>query len=90
MGSFTIHSIDPELDERLTQESRRRRTSKNRLVKDLLSRALGMAVEGYVNDDYREFCGLWTAEERREFEANQAENSRIDASDWGGNAPRAR
>lgn len=34
MGSFTIHSLDEELDRRLSEEARRRKTSKNRLVFD--------------------------------------------------------
>ena len=82
MPSITIHAIDPELDKRLSEEARRRKTSKNRLVKELLARSLGLPVEGRMPDDYREFCGLWTAEEYAEFAARQADNSRIDPVDW--------
>ena len=82
MASITIHAIDSELDRRLAEEARRRKTSKNRLVKELLARSLGLPVAGKMPDDYREFCGLWTAEEYAEFNARQAENSRIDTDDW--------
>ena len=82
MASITIHAIDSELDRRLAEEARRRKTSKNRLVKELLARSLGLPVEGKMSDDYREFCGLWTAEEHAEFAARQADNSRIDPVDW--------
>lgn len=82
MGSFTIHSVDEELDRRLSEEAMRRKTSKNRLVKDLLARSLGMRTEGRLHDDYREFCGLWSAEEGREFDARQEDNSRVDPEEW--------
>ena len=52
------------------------------VVKELLARSLGLPVEGKMSDDYREFCGLWTAEEHAEFAARQADNSRIDPVDW--------
>ena len=82
MGSITIHKIDTVLDQRLTEEARRRKTSKNNLVKELLARSLGLAVDGNMPDDYREFCGLWAAEEYAEFTGRQAHNSRIDPGDW--------
>ena len=82
MGSFTIHSVDEELDRRLSEEAMRRKTSKNRLVKDLLARSLGMPTGGKLHDDYREFCGLWSAEEASEFDARQEDNSRVDPEEW--------
>jgi hypothetical protein len=82
MSSITIHSLDTELDSKLTAEARRRKTSKNRLVKEILARSLGMPEKGRYADDYREFCGVWTVEERAAFERGQGDNSRIDDEDW--------
>jgi hypothetical protein len=82
MSSITIHNMDNKLDRSLSDEAKRRKTSKNRLVKELLARALGLPASGTYSDDYREFCGLWTAEELAEFKASQADNSRIDEEDW--------
>ena len=82
MTSITIHKIDSYLDQRLTEEAKRRKTSKNSLVKELLARSLGLPVKGKLSDDYSEFCGLWTAEERAEFEARQTENSKSDPEEW--------
>ncbi len=82
MASFTVHDVDRGLDERLALEARRRKTSKNRLVKDLLSRSLGLSTEGAYADDYREFVGLWCAEESRAFRLALADNERVDAGDW--------
>jgi len=82
MSSITIHALDSSLDLRLTEEARSRKKSKNQLVKDLLARSLGMPVEGKYADDYREFCGLWSAGELASFYATQTENSSVDAMDW--------
>ena len=82
MASITIHKIDSDLDQRLTEEAKRRNVSKNSLIKELLARSLGLPIKGKMSDDYSEFCGLWTAEEYAEFEARQAENSNFDPEDW--------
>ncbi len=82
MGSLTIHSINPELDVRLTEEAKRNKTSKNQLVKDVLAKSLGMPNGGRYADDYREFCRLWTQGEREAFDAFQSDNERIDEGDW--------
>ena len=84
MSGLTIHGIDPALDRRLADEARRRRTSKNRLVKELLATALGLPVEGEHRDDYAEFCGLWSAEERVAFDARLRDVSTVEPADWTG------
>ncbi len=82
MGSITIHNLDAALDRKLSDEAKRRKTSKNRLVKELLAASLGLPVDGSFSDEYREFCGIWAAEELEEFNASQTENRRIDEEDW--------
>jgi len=81
MSSITIHALEPALDQRLSEEARLHRKSKNQLVKDLLARSLGMPVDGKYADDFREFCGLWSVEELAAFNAAQTENSSVDAAD---------
>ena len=81
MSSIAIYELDESLDRRLSDEARRRATSKDRLVKELLAASLGLRVEGRYADDYREFCGLWRAEAAAAFEAAQADNARVDAED---------
>jgi len=82
MGSITIHDLDVTLDQKLTEEAKRSRKSKNQFIKEALSRSLGLPVSGRYADDYREFCGLWSSAERNAFDAFQAENARIDVGDW--------
>ncbi|MGA2548313.1 MAG: hypothetical protein ABSF43_17340 [Rectinemataceae bacterium] len=82
MSSITIHELDEELDRRLSDEARRRKRSKNALVKDLLARSLGLPTEGLEDDDYAEFCGLWSPEECQAFDAATRDNGRIDEAEW--------
>ncbi len=82
MASITIHDIDRRLNERLTDESRRRNRSKNQLIKEILSKEMGLPVGGSYADDYREFCGVWTAAEAAEFAESQRELERVDPEDW--------
>ncbi len=80
--SFTIHDLDEKLDNRLSEQARISGKSKNKIVKELLAQAVGLATEKGFADDYREFCGLWSGEEAADFEAVQVENDRIDEDDW--------
>ena len=80
--SITIHEIAPELNDRLSQRARQEGISKNQLVKNLLARAVGLPDSGGYSDDYREFCGVWTAAEHAEFMAAQKGNMKVDPEDW--------
>ena len=82
MASITIHDMDAVLNQRLAQEARRRNKSKNRFIKEILAREMGLPIGSSYADDYREFCGVWTVAEAEQFAASQKENSRIDPEDW--------
>ena len=80
--AFTVHGLSDELDRKLAERARREGVSKNRLVKELLARALGLATPDLENDDYREFVGLWSQAEKEAFDRRQASNRRIDQEEW--------
>jgi hypothetical protein len=82
MASFTIHSLDRELDIRLSEKAKRAGTSKNQVIKDILSRATGLPAPDGSSDDYGEFHGLWSLAELGEFNAAQTDNSRVDEREW--------
>lgn len=82
MSSFTIHAIDPFLDARLSAEAKKRGTSKNQLVKELLARSLGLPQGKHLAPDYSEFCGVWSSRDAEEFLASQKDNSEINPLDW--------
>ena len=80
--AFTVHGMDPELEVKLTQRAKREGISRNQLVKQLLARAMGYSDMNPEDDDYREFLGCWTQEEKDAFDKVQLENQRIDDEDW--------
>lgn len=82
MRSITIHAFDSALDACLCEEVRSPRKNKNQLIKDLLSRSLGLRKDGAFSDEYRELCGLRNGAEYDSFQDSQAESSRIDEGDW--------
>ena len=80
--AFTIHGLDKELEKKLTERARREGTSRNRLIKRLLARAMGMDTSLNEVDEYREFLGIWTNADLEAFEQTQEGNKRVDAGDW--------
>ena len=82
MGSFTIHSLNSDLNTKLTLEARNKKTSKNNLIKTILAKSMGMESGNTYTDDYREFCGLWNSTEQALFETAQQSNKLIDPEDW--------
>ena len=82
MSSITIHDIDSELDSRITKEARKRKISKNRLIKELLAGSVGLPYSAVFADDYNEFCGLWNRNELDEFNSAQETNRQFDTGDW--------
>lgn len=82
MSSITIHDIDEALNARLAAEARRRHTSKNTLIKEILAEKMGLPVNGAYSDDYREFVGLWAAEEAEAFDRTLESNAMVDPGDW--------
>ena len=82
MSSITIHSIEPELNERLNKLAHTKGTSKNKLIKDILARSVGYGTVHEQQNEYHRFCGLWSREEYEQFNAAQASNSQVDTGDW--------
>lgn len=80
--AFTVHGMDQELEVKLTQRAKREGISRNQLVKQLLARAMGYSDMNSEDDDYQEFLGCWTQEEKDAFDKVQLENQRIDDEDW--------
>ena len=82
MSSITIHSIEPELNEKLNAMAASKGMSKNRLIKELLAQSAGMSTGTGQENEYHQFCGVWNREEHERFTAAQEENARGDPGDW--------
>lgn len=81
MKQLTIRHVSPRLAKHLDEERRRRGTSLNQAVLDLLQRALGMTEEPFDNGLGR-LAGTWSAEDLAQFERDTAEFERIDEAMW--------
>lgn len=84
MKSITIHGIDDTLAGLIQRRSAEEKISQNRLIKRILEEAFGMRVsqEYPHREDFAEFKGLWTAEERAQFEQVTGDMRQVDEDDW--------
>lgn len=81
MKNLTIRNVSSKLARALDEEKRRRGTSLNQVVLQLLEAALGLEVGEYDNG-LADFAGRWSEEEFREFEAAVADFERVDEDAW--------
>ena len=79
---LTIRNVPPKLADALDQEKRRRGTSLNRTVLDLLAQSLGQSPTGRRSNGLGKLAGTWSEEEFQQFEAAVAETERIDEELW--------
>ena len=84
MKSMTIHSIDDQLAEMIKAKAESEGLSINKTLKKLLETSLGIKPHPPQKNlnDFKEFCGLWTAKDLKEFEDETSETSAIDPEDW--------
>lgn len=72
MRHLTVRGVDPTLEKALSREQKRRGTSLNRTVIDLLRKALGLGGSPVVDNGLGKHAGGWTEEEFRRFERDTA------------------
>lgn len=82
MNHLSIRHVPPELAQALDAEKRRRGTSLNRTVLDLLAQALGVGSTRRRSNGLHRFSGTWTQEEFEEFETAIEEFEQIDEGLW--------
>ena len=82
MKTLTIRNVPQHLAEAIDQERRRRDTSLNSTVLDLLEASLGIGAAGPRTNGLAELAGNWTAEELLEFEAAVAPFDIVDDDMW--------
>lgn len=82
MKALTVRKVDSRLAAALTRETRRRGTSLNQTILDLLRAALGVGASPPPSNGLEKFAGTWTADDLAEFEANVAMFDQIDPELW--------
>ena len=84
MKSLTIHMLDDQLAAQIKRRSQELSISMNELVKRTLAEGLGIKVPAVPphRDDFAGFCGTWSEEDVRAFDARVADTGRVDPEDW--------
>jgi hypothetical protein len=78
---LTIRGVSPDLQEALEAEKKRRGTSLNQVVLQLLRQSLGLGAESYGNG-LRQFAGTWNQKDLAAFETNIEVFEQIDEALW--------
>ena len=79
-SQLTVRNLPDDLAAALSQEKRRRGTSLNQTVIDLLRQSLG--VSGARSNGLARLAGTWTETEHQEFLSATAEFEEIDREFW--------
>ena len=82
MKALTIRNVDARLASALSRETKRRGTSLNQTVLDVLRRGLGLDSPEPQRNGLEKLAGNWTDEEFKEFEASVAMFEHIDPELW--------
>lgn len=82
MKTLTIRNVPERLAEAIDRERRRRDTSLNSTVLELLGASLGIGTSRPRTNGLGELAGTWTPEELREFEAAVAPLDAVDDDMW--------
>jgi plasmid stability protein len=82
MKHLTVRNVPEDLGRALEREKRRRGTSLNQTVLDLLRQALGVGTGSPKSNGLAALAGGWAAAERRTFEASIADTEQIDEDLW--------
>ena len=84
MNTLTLHALDHTLAERLKAQAKREKKSLNQTAKELLTSALGITVEkpNSHHDEFAPLCGVWTEKDAKQFDADVACFSDIEAGLW--------
>ena len=84
MKAITIHGLDDVLAGTLKKRALEQGESVNSLVRRLLGEAMGMKPrpKGRNRSEFASFSGVWTEQDRREFQERSADFSRVNPEDW--------
>ena len=84
MKSITIHDLDLDLYQRLTETAKRQGLSLNKTIKHLLENSLGKKDTPNTDhrEDFREFFGIWSEMEANTFTQSIHDFEQIPPNHW--------
>ncbi|MCA1950580.1 MAG: hypothetical protein LDL24_08405 [Treponema sp.] len=82
MKSITIHGIDAELEQKITEIANETGYSQNRTIKYILQKTLKTDKKVFKRDSFLDLFGTWSDEEKKDFETRISDFETIQTSDW--------
>jgi valyl-tRNA synthetase len=83
MKSITIHGIDEETEKLINQRAKSAGTSVNKVVKELLAKALGLDKDRIDHrEEFLDLFGVWTEEDEKQFLEAVQDLETIHSGDW--------
>jgi hypothetical protein len=83
MKSITVHGIDPETEKLISQRAKSAGTSVNKVVKELLAKALGIGKDKPDHrDEFLDLFGVWTEDDEMRFLEAVKEFEIVRPGDW--------
>lgn len=81
--SISIHGIDEETEKLINERAKSTGASVNKIVKELLSRALGTGKDKKDHrEEFLDLFGVWTEADERQFEESVRDLERVRDEDW--------
>lgn len=84
MKSITLHNIDEPLLALVKAKAKAQEMSINQFLKDLIERSIGYRRPAKARnyDDFKDLCGVWSPEQRKEFESGIKDFEMVDLDEW--------
>ncbi|MDH5383946.1 MAG: hypothetical protein OEY18_04485 [Candidatus Aminicenantes bacterium] len=83
MKSITIHGIDKETERLIKKRAKSEGTSINKIVKELLAKALGLDKDKPDNrEEFLDLCGIWTGDDEKRFFEAIKDLEQVHPEDW--------
>jgi len=83
MKSITIHGIDKETEKLIKERAKSAGTSVNKVVKELLAKALGLDKDKHDHrDEFLDLFGVWTEADEAQFLEAVKSLEAIHPEDW--------
>ncbi len=84
MKSITIHGMEDQLSDKISEKAKRQGLSLNRTIKTLLEEAVGLSPQNKKDhkDDFIDFLGVWSEEDFNTFQSSIQDFERINPGDW--------
>lgn len=83
MKSITIHGIDKEMEKLINVRAKSAGTSVNKVVKELLAKALGINKDKKDHrDEFVDLFGIWTEDDEKQFLEAAKDLEVVHSEDW--------